>query len=129
MIAYHKITALPKDRQKSPLEEGVWFMPANCTDVIPPEFDRETHACSFDGSKWVVVDIDIVPSTPEPEPISAIEQLRFKRNQLLAETDWMANKDVTLPAAWKTYRQKLRDLPSGLDTEDKVNNAVWPAKP
>jgi len=59
----------------------------------------------------------------------AKDSLRQKRNALLAETDWMANKDVTLPAAWKTYRQKLRDLPSGLDTEDKVNDAVWPTKP
>jgi len=58
-----------------------------------------------------------------------LQELREKRNALLAETDWMANKDVTLPAAWKTYRQKLRDFPSGLDTEAKVNDAVWPTKP
>ena len=58
-----------------------------------------------------------------------LQELREKRNVLLAETDWMANKDVTLPAAWKTYRQELRDLPSGLDTVDKVNAVTWPTKP
>ena len=41
----------------------------------------------------------------------------------------MANKDVTLPAAWKTYRQSLRDLTTGLDTVDKVNAVTWPEKP
>jgi hypothetical protein len=29
----------------------------------------------------------------------------------------------------KTYRQALRDLPSGLDTLDKVNNKAYPTKP
>jgi hypothetical protein len=27
------------------------------------------------------------------------------------------------------YRQKLRDLPSGLDTVEKVNAVTWPEKP
>jgi hypothetical protein len=58
-----------------------------------------------------------------------IDTLRKKRNQLLAETDWMAFKDVTLPAAWKTYRQALRDITAGLDTVEKVNAVTWPTKP
>jgi len=37
---------------------------------------------------------------------------REERNTLLIETDWMANSDVTMSDAWKTYRQALRDLPS-----------------
>ena len=41
----------------------------------------------------------------------------------------MANSDVTISNDWKTYRQQLRDLPSGLDTVEKVNNATWPTKP
>ena len=59
----------------------------------------------------------------------ALEQLREKRNRRLSETDWMANSDVTMSNDWKTYRQSLRDLPSGLDTVEKVNNATWPTKP
>ena len=34
-----------------------------------------------------------------------IEHLRFLRNILLQETDWMANSDVVMSDAWKTYRQ------------------------
>jgi len=59
----------------------------------------------------------------------AILKLRIKRNRLLTETDWMANSDVTMSDDWKTYRQQLRDLPSGLDTVEKVEAKEFPAKP
>ena len=59
----------------------------------------------------------------------ALEQLRNKRNKLLLETDWMANSDVTMSDDWKTYRQELRDLPSGLDTVEKIKAKEFPTKP
>ena len=59
----------------------------------------------------------------------ALTQLREKRNARLAETDYFALSDVTLADNMKTYRQQLRDLTSGLDTVDKVNNVTWPTKP
>ena len=55
--------------------------------------------------------------------------LRSRRNNLLAETDYYALSDVTLSDAMTTYRQDLRDLPAGKDTVDKCNNATWPTKP
>ena len=55
--------------------------------------------------------------------------LRFRRNQLLAETDFYALSDVTMSDDMKTYRQELRDLPEGKDTVDKCNNVTWPTKP
>ena len=59
----------------------------------------------------------------------AITELRRKRNNLLTETDWMANSDVTMSDDWKTYRQELRDLPSGLDTVEKIEAKEFPTKP
>ena len=59
----------------------------------------------------------------------ALDNLRNKRNQLLAETDWMANSDVTMSNDWRTYRQSLRDLTSGLDTVEKVEAKEFPTKP
>ena len=59
----------------------------------------------------------------------AILKLRIKRNRLLAETDWMANSDVTMSSDWRTYRQSLRDLTSGLDTVEKVEAKEFPTKP
>jgi TPP-dependent pyruvate/acetoin dehydrogenase alpha subunit len=55
--------------------------------------------------------------------------LRSRRNQLLAETDFYALSDVTMSDDMKTYRQELRDLPEGKDTVEKCNNATFPTKP
>ena len=59
----------------------------------------------------------------------SINNLRRERNNLLTKTDWMANSDVTMSDSWKTYRQQLRDLPSGLDTVEKVQAKQFPEKP
>ena len=58
-----------------------------------------------------------------------LEDLRKKRNRLLAETDYLALSDNTLASNMKTYRQELRDLTNGLDTVEKVANVTWPTKP
>ena len=56
------------------------------------------------------------------------DDIRNKRNELLAETDWTQSRDVTLSndSAWKTYRQQLRDLPASQSDPDDV---VFPTKP
>ena len=54
------------------------------------------------------------------------EGLRFERNRLLAETDYLALSDSTLTDEMRTYRQALRDLPA--NTADPAN-PVWPVKP
>ena len=59
----------------------------------------------------------------------SLDRLRMQRNQKLAETDYLALSDNTLADNMKTYRQELRDLTSGLDTVDKINNVTWPTKP
>ena len=62
-------------------------------------------------------------------PTRALAVLREKRTRLLAETDFYALSDVTLSDDMTTYRQALRDLPSGKDTVSKCENATWPTKP
>ena len=56
-------------------------------------------------------------------------ELRQKRNKLLTETDWWGTSDNTMTADQTKYRKDLRDLPSGLDTVDKVKNVTFPTKP
>ena len=63
------------------------------------------------------------------ELVLALEILRKQRDGKLSRSDWMANSDVTMTDAWKTYRQALRDLTNGLDTADKVNSVPWPTEP
>jgi hypothetical protein len=56
--------------------------------------------------------------------------LRSVRNQKLAETDWIVtmHKELgtNIPAAWKTYRQALRDI---TDDATSLDDVTWPEKP
>jgi hypothetical protein len=58
----------------------------------------------------------------------AIQDLRIQRNFLLSKTDWTANSDVVMSDAMKTYRQQLRDAPSGLDTVEKIQAYTFPTE-
>ena len=60
---------------------------------------------------------------------TAMEDLRTKRNKLLADTDYLALSDQTLSTDMATYRQSLRDITNGLTTIDQVNAVTWPTKP
>jgi len=62
-------------------------------------------------------------------PARRMADLRDQRNQLLAETDWMGNSDVTMSADWKTYRQALRDITKTTPADDQLSNITWPKKP
>ena len=56
-------------------------------------------------------------------------QIRAERTRLLAETDHLALSDQTLSADMKTYRTKLRDLPSDQSSKTKYSDITWPTKP
>jgi ABC-type amino acid transport substrate-binding protein len=63
----------------------------------------------------------------------AIAGLRSKRNSLIASSDWTVLSDSPLSAelktAWLEYRQDLRDITEGVNTEAKVKAVVFPDKP
>jgi len=59
----------------------------------------------------------------------SIQELRSKRNSLLAETDYLALSDQTMSAEMTTYRQALRDITNGLTTVADVEAVVFPEKP
>jgi len=59
----------------------------------------------------------------------SIQELRSKRNSLLAETDYLALSDQTMSAEMTTYRQALRDITNGLTTVEDVEAVVFPEKP
>ena len=72
---------------------------------------------------------DIQAQFPIVEFDRAMEDLRAKRNRLLAETDHYALSDQTLSDDMTTYRQDLRDITNGLTTVEDVNAVVFPTKP
>ena len=98
------------------------------TNVASIFYDSEDNARAYDADgNEVVLDTAAVSSkVAELEIEKSWSDLRKKRNQLLAESDWMANSDVTMSDAWRTYRQALRDLPA--NTTDPAN-PVWPTPP
>ena len=59
-------------------------------------------------------------------PLEQMAALRRQRDQLLAETDYLALADSTLTDEMRSYRQALRDLPA--NTVDPAN-PVFPTKP
>ena len=59
----------------------------------------------------------------------SMARLRKLRDELLAETDWMANSDVTMSDAWKKYRQDLRDITKQTPSDDTLSNITFPTKP
>jgi len=91
----------------------------------------ESDKTSDFGTTWKAV------SDKKTELINAepMRLLRVERNRLLAETDWMANSDVTLADNWKTYRQQLRDLPASAspklssDGSLDMSSVTFPTKP
>jgi len=62
-------------------------------------------------------------------PNRRMAELRRQRDILLAETDWMANSDVTMNDAWTTYRQALRDITTQTPSDDALSNITFPTKP
>jgi hypothetical protein len=76
-----------------------------------------------------VVTLDSAAVTTKQNEFIAAENLRLlrlKRNELLAETDYLALSDTTLTSAMSTYRQALRDITSSATSLDDV---TWPTKP
>ena len=62
-------------------------------------------------------------------PNRRMAELRRQRDILLAETDWLANSDVTMSTAWRNYRQALRDITSQTPVDDTLSNITFPTKP
>ena len=96
---------------------------ANADGVVEvgdyPEF---ATAYDFNSNSWVI--------DTDRETQVQWNDLRSKRATLLNKSDWTQVPDSPLSdeqkAAWATYRQQLRDLPS--NTTD-VFNIVWPTQP
>ncbi len=76
----------------------------------------------IEAFKTAIATVDVTEETKQ----SLLKNIREQRDNLLEETDWMANSDVTMSDAWKTYRQQLRDLPA---TTSDPANPTYPTKP
>ena len=80
------------------------------------------------GVGWLYSDGSFLPPPDPRTDEEKDDDNRIQRNRLLAETDWMANSDVTMADNWKTYRQALRDLPTHSNWPN-LEDSDWPTKP
>lgn len=90
--------------------------------------DNGTAIESSDPSKFGVTWKQASDKKTELVNAKPMADLRAERDRRLAETDWMANSDVTMSDAWKTYRQNLRDVPAQ-DGVTGLDDVTWPTKP
>lgn len=103
-------------------DTSMWSPPEGTTAVLAPP-SVGIGASYVDGTF----------SMPELTGLGEDEKwivFRGQRDTLLQESDWVTLKSTdqgtSVPDAWKTYRQALRDLPA--NTSD-VDNPTWPTKP
>ena len=89
-------------------------------------FRNDTGAFDADGNAVELDEAVIAAATAEQIIEDHWNNLREKRDQLLAKTDWWAMSDRTMTAEQTAYRQALRDLPA--NTADPAN-PIWPTKP
>ena len=93
------------------------------TDMYYLEADKDNVEANFN---------DVYTKHTNPTPISA-DTLRGQRKSLLKNSDWTVMPDSPLSdskkAEWTTYRQALRDITNGIDTEAKALAVTFPTPP
>ena len=134
-----KVTIIKTDGFVS--KDGVGFsglsLSSIASDVWAVHWDSSTSTGTLEKTDLSVTDItSFTPyesaltewdtANASVPTLSDEEILRGTRDAKLAESDWMGLSDVTMPTAWKTYRQALRDLPA--NTTDFAN-PTWPTEP
>ncbi len=111
---------------QDPLDSTNWLIPAGCVETAPPTI-ADSQLAKWSGTEWVVEDIPVVESDPEPEPVALEVSARSERDGLLLTSDWTQVDDSPVDkSAWATYRQLLRDVPSQAGFP---NTITWPTKP
>ena len=78
------------------------------------------------GVTWEQVETKLT----ELSALDDIKRLRFERDRLLKETDWVTlrsySQGVPVPQEWADYHQALRDI---TNTYTSLDDVVWPEKP
>lgn len=128
----HPNTSFPKKIPDDGLPDfGVYAV----TEESAPDYDVRTQRIerqspSLSDGAWSIGWSVVNKSQDEIDQYDAniAEKARFKRNDLLAQTDYFALTDVTMDAAMTSYRQALRDITAHANWP-YLNDEDWPTKP
>lgn len=80
------------DSDLSPLENGVYLIPADCTEVPPPSVSEAEYA-AWNGLQWVVLVKSEEPAEPPPKD---------PRELILAQIDALERKQL-MPRATREF--------------------------
>ena len=116
-------TIFPGDQRPIDLGDYVLVKATEVTQEVTSGKKRGSTTVAGDKDKETVTVTYTAVNQTTAEHWASI---RTQRDAKLAESDWMANSDVTMSSAWKTYRKALRDLPA---SESDPDDITWPDAP
>ena len=112
---------------------------------LKPGAEWSVNGNTYEGINWLdktqtkPTEDEVNKKIDELKAAEPMNLLREERDRLIAQSDWMIVRaketSTNIPAAWKTYRQALRDLPASadpkLDSEGLLDmtSVTWPSKP
>ena len=112
---------------------------------LKPGAEWSVSGNTYEGINWLdktqtkPTEDEVNKKIDELKAAESMNLLREERDRLIAQSDWMIVRaketSTNIPAAWKTYRQSLRDLPASadpkLDSEGLLDmtSVTWPTKP
>ena len=113
---------------------AIWTLPNNPTATN--DYERLVWQ---DESQTKPTEDEVNTKVTELVNAYPMRLLREERDRLIGQSDWRIVKaketSTNIPAAWKTYRQALRDLPASstpkLDSDDNLDmsSVTWPTPP
>ena len=113
---------------------AIWTLPNNPTATN--DYERLVWQ---DESQTKPTEDEVNTKVTELVNAYPMKLLREERDRLIRQSDWRIVKaketSTNIPAAWKTYRQALRDLPASstpkLNSDDNLDmsSVTWPTPP
>lgn len=100
---------------ESPLESGVYLMPALTLDAVPPKL-FEGQLCRWENGEWKYEDMPIIaqPSPPDLTNDELKKRCKVQAKKLLVDSDWSQQTDVAgilrNKAEFSDYRATVRGL-------------------
>ncbi|WP_206601100.1 tail fiber assembly protein [Pseudophaeobacter leonis] len=110
-----QVLVIPESMAKKNLQPGEVF-----TEIsMDAEIDPATQRVGPDGG--------FVAYVAPVDSARLLREIRVERNKRLSACDWTQAPDAPIDrAAWRAYRQQLRDL---MDTITDPQNVSWPISP
>lgn len=100
---------------RSPLEPGVWLIPAGCVDTTPPENMRQGYKYQYSPAGWIEVSEHVADRKP---PRQSVEQARvWLAGELARECDMIADSMLAeYPQAERlTFDAQVQEAEAGGD--------------